>query len=312
MNMQFRPANDNEKIECDYRTYAAWGKPLSRQEFAERERRLGNCRWIREGGTTWVAEQKGQLFASCETMKMISRFRDELGRTYGIASVFTDERHRGLGYASAMLRSVMQQIQARDPKAQAFILYSEVGASIYERLGFQARPTKGWVAQASAEASASKAIPGENVGDLLDAYNAIADEFRILPSLDQHEWFWEREALYSECLAMQRPAFRVLQSGPSFSTWTADYKHSIFRALVFSAQSTAQACDMLERARVEAARIGLRAVEVWNTPATRLEPTRTLELRELDATLPMIRPAEALNSRFQSELWQEIPRVLWV
>ena len=67
----------------------------------------------------------------------VLRFRESL---IGLASVATSPDQRGKGYASLLLRAVMElhrfaQLDAR------FLLYSEVKPAIYERHGFRVLPT---------------------------------------------------------------------------------------------------------------------------------------------------------------------------
>lgn len=311
--MHIRLANDNEKIERDRLAFDAWGKPLSMDQFLERERRLRQCPWAAGRMQTWVAEEDGAIVSSCETFRMDSRLKGDRGSTYGIASVYTEQRFRGRGFASQMLARVVAEIETRDRRAQAFILYSEVGASIYERVGFVARPITAWVAPASGPSlSSDKAHIVEDFSRWLTTYNAVEDTYRILPTRDQLGWFWEREAVYAEFLGKPRPSFHMLDSDDAFSVWIADYKNSYFRALVFQAVREKSAAAMLESARLEAQRIGLGAVKVWNTPGCKLRGNSALKQVSLEDTLPMIRPAVQCRMGWEPALWREISRVLWV
>jgi predicted GNAT family acetyltransferase len=68
----------------------------------------------------------------------VLRFRESL---IGLASVATSPDQRGKGYASLLLRAVMElhrfaQLDTR------FLLFSEVKPSIYERHGFRVLPAE--------------------------------------------------------------------------------------------------------------------------------------------------------------------------
>ena len=66
----------------------------------------------------------------------ILRFRASL---LGLASVATSPTQRGKGYASLLLRAVMELHRFAQPDVR-FLLFSEVRPTIYERHGFQVLP----------------------------------------------------------------------------------------------------------------------------------------------------------------------------
>ena len=56
----------------------------------------------------------------------------------GIGAVFTAESARGRGYASELVRSVLAE--AREEGCHAGCLFSDIGAALYQRLGFIEQP----------------------------------------------------------------------------------------------------------------------------------------------------------------------------
>jgi len=66
----------------------------------------------------------------------VLRFRESL---IGLASVATSPEQRGKGYASLLLRAVMELHRFAQPDTR-FLLFSEVKPSIYERHGFRVLP----------------------------------------------------------------------------------------------------------------------------------------------------------------------------
>jgi GNAT superfamily N-acetyltransferase len=57
----------------------------------------------------------------------------------GIASVATRPSYRGKGFASLLLRAVMELLLIEDPSTR-FLLFAEGHSEMYERLGFRALP----------------------------------------------------------------------------------------------------------------------------------------------------------------------------
>ena len=111
--------------------YDAWNNGNSVDDFCasyERDRNhLRGTRYLLEGPS-------GQPVSALNVL----RFRENL---IGLASVATAPEQRGKGYASLLVRAVMElhrfaQLDAR------FLLFSEVKSSIYERHGFRVLPAE--------------------------------------------------------------------------------------------------------------------------------------------------------------------------
>ena len=109
--------------------YDAWNNGNSVDDFcASYERDRNHLR-----GTRYLLEDaSGQPVSALNVL----RFRESL---IGLASVATSPEQRGKGYASRLLRAVMElhrfaQLDTR------FLLFSEVKPTIYERHGFRVLP----------------------------------------------------------------------------------------------------------------------------------------------------------------------------
>ena len=84
-------------------------------------------------GTRYLLEvASGQPVSALNVL----RFRESL---VGLASVATSPAQRGKGYASLLLRAVMELHRFAQPDVR-FLLYSEVRPTIYERHGFRVLP----------------------------------------------------------------------------------------------------------------------------------------------------------------------------
>jgi predicted N-acetyltransferase YhbS len=109
--------------------FDAWGEGRSEREFVENYQQDKNH--LR--GVRYLFELPGgEIVANVNTL----RFRD---RVIGLASLSVKPQHRGQGYGSVLIRAVMELFRLENPEIR-FILYSEVGVAMYERLGFLALP----------------------------------------------------------------------------------------------------------------------------------------------------------------------------
>jgi GNAT superfamily N-acetyltransferase len=109
----------------------AWGHGLSVTEFVSTY--STNLNHLR--GTRYLFElPSGEIVGNLNTI----RFCRSL---VGLASMSVAPSVRRRGIASLLLRAVIELFRAEDP-ATRFILYSEVGLTLYERIGFSALPTE--------------------------------------------------------------------------------------------------------------------------------------------------------------------------
>jgi len=315
-----RLATPTECIERDKLTYLAWGATLTESLFLKREERLRAHTWAKQNMKTWVlASSTGnQILSSFETFKMKSSVNGMPGHSYGIASVFTEERFRGNGYASQVLQEAFTQIEQDDSHAQSYLLFSEVGPKIYERLGFSLCPSHKFVFKPE-QMNPNKSrlrITAEldDVRQLLDEHKS--EPFTIRPTIEQLDWHWERSRVYAELLDRPPQSFFALHlfGSKSMSTWMADYKNNTFRALTFIAENPQDAKAMIEYAQSEALRLELDDVRVWQTPETRfLEKVAHGKNVFRDDALAMIRFAPLVKGASSLSLDHiTIPRALWI
>ncbi|KAE8369362.1 hypothetical protein BDV27DRAFT_121156 [Aspergillus caelatus] len=117
----------------------------------------------RDGGMTqWVLVEKAAapgkrlLLSSCETFYKRSWICDRNGNvasviTHGIASVYTDSRYRGRGYASRLMNELARVLptwqidQSEQVKCVASVLFSDIGRGYYRRLGWHPFLDKLWL-----------------------------------------------------------------------------------------------------------------------------------------------------------------------
>src|SRR5438270_10230819 len=132
-------ATAEEKRARDRVAYTAWGELLTTEQYLQREERLCAHPWATETMTCWAwRDGDGAILSSCETYRMCSAFDGVRGETWAVASVFTEPALRGRGHARAMMDALVAR--ARSAGVQASTLFSDVGAPIYEKSGYVARP----------------------------------------------------------------------------------------------------------------------------------------------------------------------------
>jgi GNAT superfamily N-acetyltransferase len=83
--------------------------------------------------TTYVAAVDDKLLGSASILAQDMSSHPELSPW--LASVYVDERHRGKGIGSALVRRIMQH--ARDHKIARLYLYTPDQEQLYARLGWQ-------------------------------------------------------------------------------------------------------------------------------------------------------------------------------
>jgi GNAT superfamily N-acetyltransferase len=302
-------ATDAQKAARDRVCHDAWGAKLSVEQFLVREERLRGHAWARENMTTWLLEDDGVVLASCETFRMESRLDGEAGHSHGVASVFTEPALRGRGYASTMMSAVVGAVRAGDRGAHAIHLYSDVGAPIYERSGFVARPAFDWVA-------------GPLEGDPLALVDALLDEaaatvpeaprepFVVWPTAAQLDWHLERERAYAALLSRPRPRACGARAGSSVIRWVGDLRGDRLLVMLLDAAEPSARVALLEAARRVAHEAGLAGVSVWEDEASAsLFPGEPMRRAPREGSLPMILP---LASGLSPEAFRCVPRALWV
>ena len=284
--MRIVEATEVQKRERDALTFAAWGSTLTPEQYMQREARLRAHAWPRAAMKTWLLTEGDAVLASCETYRM--------GAAYAVASVFTEQALRGRGHASQLMKLLEARIRELSPEAQAIVLYSDVGAPIYERGGYVARPAQDreWAAQ-----------PGTPAELLTQPFELPAppDAFVVWPSAAQLDWHLERKRVYAALLGQRRIASCGARAGDGVMFWVAGYRHDRLQVLLWNGREFDR---LIETARHVAAEAGFEKVVMWDQPGAQ---GGTLLSRQ--GSLPMLL---ALDARVRAEDWLTIPRAVWV
>jgi predicted N-acetyltransferase YhbS len=304
--VQLVAASDDDRRQRDGVSFIAWGAPLSLEQYLVREERLRAHPWSRAAMDSWLwRDADGAVLASCETYRMKSRINDVGGETWAGASVFVEPTLRGRGHARAMMQALVAR--ARASGAQASILFSDVGARIYEASGYVARPADDIVfPPATGDAAATVDAL------LLEAITVPApdDDFVVWPMVEQLDWHLERTRAYA--LLLGRPSLPAVgaRAGGGVAIWAIDWKQERLLVLALGGARAHEAEALIEAARRLAKTLGLADVRLWAQPwgfAGRADLGGDRVARV--GSLPMIAPfAPALSA----SAWQTIPRGVWV
>ncbi|HEX5746244.1 MAG TPA: GNAT family N-acetyltransferase [Archangium sp.] len=320
--MHLVAASEEQMVQRDALTYSEWGKFLSLEEYAAREKRLRAHPWSRSAMRTWLlCGEDGAVLASCETFRTPSFLRIPGGSlvpgdSFAIASVFTEERLRGQGYATRLMDLLAAELE-RQPRAHAALLFSDVGPRLYARSGYQELPAWDW------HLSPTPGDPAGPVDSLLredELATALAHlrhpevPFFFWPTPAQLDWHLERGRIYAGHLGCSRPTSAGARAGTSTILWGLVGRSPELTVLMLDARSASETWALLEAARHEASRCGLSRVVLWEEPshATFLELLKGGGITRVarNGSLPMVRPLRPGLPPITPLL--PAPRGLWV
>jgi hypothetical protein len=303
--MGLRLASEAEKEARDRLCHAAWGRHLSVEQFVAREARLRALPFSRAAMRTWLYERGGQVVASCESYTMRSFADGRPGTSQGVASVFTAPELRGRGHASAMMAALVAELGGA-PETHALLLFSEVGAALYQRSGFVARPVRervlpaapgdpgalvdGWVQEAELGRALDGALP--------------AEPFVVWPTVPQLGWHLERERYYAAALARPRPPWVGARRSGALIAWCAEPQHDRLVVLLLVGGTDTDRAGLVDAARRVAAGAGLKEVVVWLPAAA----PRCADER-VSGELAMLR---SVAPGVTVEGWRTVPRGIWM
>jgi GNAT superfamily N-acetyltransferase len=302
-------ASPSEQRVRDEATRAAWGGDLDLPQFIEREARLRATRFARRSMRTWLLVDAGETLASLETFEIVSRLDGASGRSFQIASVFTEEGLRGRGHASSLLTEVLDRVAAT---AQAITLYSDVGEALYARAGFRAVSAFDWRWPA-ATANVPEVVRAESDAAVAEVIGLkpTRGELTLTGSVEQVEWHRERERIYAAHLGRGALAHGVLYTDGGAALLAGDVRRSQLCVLDWWATSAEAAHSLARAAADEAARAELREVMAWAAPFGDEPPlleglARVAAQRSArEGALPMLRGPEPSS-------WRDVPRLQWV
>lgn len=307
MSVLLRRASEAEARARDEVAHAEWGSRLSVAQFTQREASLRGHRWASEAMQTHLLVQGDEVLASCESFEVCSRLHGVEGRSYSIASVLTEPRLRGRGHATRMLSLLCDELSSR-PGAQAVVLYSDVGAPIYERVGFAATaarditlpPLEGPVGEGCDELFTEGELPPPP---------PLPGPFALSLSLAEIDWHLERERAYAALLGLPRPRWHGARAGASLLYVVGDLKNGRLMALALLSGERAEAARLLRFGQRLASQAGLSSFSLWVDDAIAHVVDGLATVHPRDGSLPMLRP---LTTGLSADDWIFVQRCHWV
>ncbi|HVO32192.1 MAG TPA: GNAT family N-acetyltransferase [bacterium] len=312
--LRARAATASEIDERNRLTAPVWGNRLTVEQYLERERRLRETAFSKSAMRTWVLERDdGRVVASHESYRMVTDGDFGPGHAEGIASVFVEEPLRGQGFAKEILAQSLARF--REEKAQASILWSEVGAGIYAKLGYHDRPIRARQWLPAAGPIGEVATPfARNDADAPDPGNSVpagagAPSFRIVLTREQLEWHRERAAFYHQVLAPSRrhpDSLAGATAGEAWIHWMPDYRLERLMVLACRTGTHEENLRLAEALRRATWTLGMPVAELWISPSLDLWGGTTVNR---DDELPMIAP---IADGIAPMDWSDYGRGCWI
>ncbi len=133
------PATEEQVRRITAESHALWGGGLSHEAYLAMWVELARTPWARRfyRHYAWVGDD-GVLLSSVKIYRPVVRLFERTGRATAIGAVFTPRDRRRRGHAAAMLRAVVGE--ARDRGDLVALLFTDIGTTYYERLGFTPLP----------------------------------------------------------------------------------------------------------------------------------------------------------------------------
>lgn len=298
------PDVDITHEEIDLRTYAAWGKGLSVQQYLDREgylRKRDLCRNMVMHAL--VRDEPGQakptILASCESYRVPMVAFRESSFCHGIGSVYVDPEHRGRGYASDLLIRIRPFLgQFGCPLVY---LMSDIGESVYGRLGFVPIPVRTLFLRASDQKPVgAQWIRRDELWQVL-THNEWYErwrlpDFKLFPVFELVDWHLARSQYYSDLFNRPMPDYAGAICEDSLMVWAPDYRppHQKMWVLLLSAEQPGGAVETLVDAVCNATyAAGLTHCLMWvSDEIADLMPTGAIIPSEV---LPMVRVKHSLS-----------------
>jgi GNAT superfamily N-acetyltransferase len=292
----FRRATFDEELITMERWRHLWGDGLSSNRLKERESVLRSHVWGKRVEVYVIVDQDtNEVYSSCDVYNVPAVLGGAAVELLHIASLFTPEIYRGKGYASSLIRSVINLGEKRHGVV-GIILFSDIGSAFYNSLGFHVAGDDEVpydfvfpVSEVSLDSSAPFRVEMIRKLETLmesdfnnDETNTLADEntavlpFELLRA-DFHIFFDS----FSPGAPSDSSIYVAARVNPSESSqncggsiiFTADYSTKELEILSFVANGDDVAAYLLVAAKKEAASRGLTSVRLWCSGSKQFSPT---------------------------------------
>lgn len=247
-SLQLDHPTDRENKAIWTLTSNSWKDALPVDIYLKEQQHLMTVPLAKDGGITqWVLVDNNDpvdqrlLLASCETFRKRSWISDPDGNvseviTHGVASVYSNPKYRGRGYASRLMRElgeVLPTWQTESASCAASVLFSDIGKRFYAKLGWHAFPSYHLeFAPSAGLSSPATPIYAEDLKQLCDEDEALARKamgtpcpagktrFMIVPDHELMLWHHSKEEFAGDTLFRKHPQFKGAITGePGNRVW---------------------------------------------------------------------------------------------
>jgi predicted N-acetyltransferase YhbS len=170
--LDLHPASVAESTEASRNVHDVWGGGLPLEEHVRR--RLANPKF--SNANWYVGCLDGRVVTACGCYQVQVCIDGAVERACAVGSVHTLAEFRGRGFAPRLL--AFAESQERSGGKTCSLLYSDIGHSYYERLGYRrCSASQGWVNPKESDAALSSAvrlvrvIPADELPALLELYD---------------------------------------------------------------------------------------------------------------------------------------------
>ncbi|KAG7383583.1 hypothetical protein PHYPSEUDO_003564 [Phytophthora pseudosyringae] len=359
------------KVQCKTDDHEHWGAPLlTVEQWQQKDEAQRATPFSQAGALFWALVDKTEqdsstsdaglvasqdlLYCHCKTLRFDCVYRRssgeiERGYSYQVSSVYTLPEFRKRGLAGFFLTEVAKQLE-KLPRPLISVLYSDVGPTFYDKLGWKCHPSK----MATLDVNQPRNLnAGNSNGELetmfvddklakfLETDNArlvqelSGDKFQrreaflVLPTRDSVEWQFVNGVHYARVAGFDEPpsCCGVKMNDDAFVLWWHDLKGStlyVNRARFPDSGDNAEATTraLLAESLQEARKFKLTKVVIWDPPSGLVsdEVRRLLEIevteRELSLSSAMVFHHGAIGGEESSEAtlphWFSNEKYAWV
>ena len=323
--MELRDASSAEIDGILSGTHALWSDGLDPDAYGDFIRTLMATDWARQGGYRFlvlIGDRGGAPLAGMKLYRFTARLGGEAITVGGIGAVFTPPELRRHGHAATMLRMSHAIMAERGDRLS--LLFSEIGAGYYSRLGYltmDARPARLVVPPEPAVRATPPPAPLQRMHrNDLDRIMALRDDgdagspFALTRDRTYWKYLLARASYPTLALGRERWESRLMMAGRHGYLWSLfgdTHEGSSAKLLEFAeAEPGAALPALLDDFHDECRRRGATHADVWNTdrwmradprlaasPATQHEPAAALPPSAVPMWLPLDLAAGAAMER---------------
>jgi GNAT superfamily N-acetyltransferase len=119
-------------------TYPIWNEGISRQAYSRWNQAQMATAWGRDHLRRVAIVEDDRVLSSAKDYRFQAHVNGRLVSVLGIGAVFTPPELRGRGHARTLIDRLIAQ--ARDEGCELALLFSEIGPTYYEAIGFRVLP----------------------------------------------------------------------------------------------------------------------------------------------------------------------------